>query len=48
MISLNCSPTGSGAHSAGIRQGLLERGWVENTDHNSLFFDLKVGKFDDV
>jgi len=23
------------------RQGLLQRGWLENPDHNSAFFDLK-------
>eukprot|EP00201_Polytomella_parva_P014478 CAMPEP_0175072826 /NCGR_PEP_ID=MMETSP0052_2-20121109/20155_1 /TAXON_ID=51329 ORGANISM="Polytomella parva, Strain SAG 63-3" /NCGR_SAMPLE_ID=MMETSP0052_2 /ASSEMBLY_ACC=CAM_ASM_000194 /LENGTH=197 /DNA_ID=CAMNT_0016340433 /DNA_START=122 /DNA_END=712 /DNA_ORIENTATION=+ len=32
---------GAGTHSTGIRQGLLSRGWVENDDHNSPFFDFK-------
>eukprot|EP00798_Chlamydomonas_sp_ICE-L_P017105 gene17105-23404_t len=33
---------GTGNHSLGIKQGLLERGWCENSDHCSPHFDLKV------
>lgn len=32
---------GTGNHSSGIREGLLARGWHENPDGNSPFFDFK-------
>ncbi|GIL58818.1 hypothetical protein Vafri_13801 [Volvox africanus] len=32
---------GTGNHSQGIRAGLLARGWYENPDRNSPFFDFK-------
>ena len=32
---------GNGNHSCGIRKGLLDRGWVQNPEHNSIHFDLK-------
>ncbi|KAG2454764.1 hypothetical protein HYH02_000599 [Chlamydomonas schloesseri] len=33
--------SGTGNHSHGIRAGLVARGWYENPEHNSPFFDYK-------